>query len=44
VEVCRRAAGWDLEVFGPGELFRLDSIGADMAVDTVYEGVELEAT
>jgi Uma2 family endonuclease len=44
VEIYRRATGWDLEIFGPGELFRLDSIGAEMAVDAVYEGVELEAT
>jgi hypothetical protein len=43
VEVYRRATGWDLELFGPGELFRLDSVGAEMAVDAVYEGVEPEA-
>ncbi|WP_462329446.1 Uma2 family endonuclease [Thiohalocapsa halophila] len=41
VEVYRRDRDWELEVYGAGDRLRLDSIGGEMAVDAVYQGIEL---
>ena len=41
IEVYRRARDWDLEVYGPGEELRLETIDAGLAVDEVYAGIAL---
>jgi Uma2 family endonuclease len=35
---------WLLRTYGPGETIALESIGASLAVDAIYEGVTLDAT
>ena len=40
VEVYRRASGWDLELYGEGDGFRLDTVDLALAVEELYEGVE----
>ncbi|MGE5155122.1 MAG: Uma2 family endonuclease [Bdellovibrio bacteriovorus] len=39
VEVYRRATGWDLEVFGTGERFRLDALDDELGVDEIYTDI-----
>jgi Uma2 family endonuclease len=39
LEVCRRAGDWELEVYGPGETARLDSIDGEIAVDDIYRAI-----
>lgn len=39
IEVYRRATGWDLEVYGPGQRLRLDALGGDLDLDAVYAGI-----
>lgn len=41
VEVYRSTRDWDLEVFGPGETVRLDSIDGEIAVDAIYRAIVL---
>jgi Uma2 family endonuclease len=41
VEVYRRNRDWELEVYGPGNRFRLDSIAAGIDVDALYRGIDL---
>jgi Uma2 family endonuclease len=41
VEVYRRNRDLELEVYGPGDRFRLDSIAAELAVDAAYAGIDL---
>ena len=40
VEVYRRASGWDLELFGEGNRFRLETVDLELGVEELYEGVE----
>jgi len=40
VEVYRRASGWDLELYGEGDRFRLETVDLDLPIEDVYEGVE----
>ena len=40
VEVYRRPSGWDLELYGERDRFRLDAEDLELAVQEVYEGVE----
>jgi Uma2 family endonuclease len=40
----RRDDVWELRVYGEGSQAELGSVGLELAVDAVYEGVELEAT
>lgn len=42
VEVYRRETGWDLEIYETEGEFNLRSVGLDIAIAEVYEGV-LEA-
>ncbi len=42
VEVYRRESGWDLEVYKTDGDFNLRSVGLDLTIAEVYEGV-LEA-
>jgi Uma2 family endonuclease len=44
VEVYRKATGWDLEVYGVGQRFRLDSIDAELGVDEIYRSIDLSAS
>ncbi len=39
IEVYRRATGWDLEVYGPGQRLRLEALGGDLDLDAVYAGI-----
>jgi len=41
VEVYRHSSGWDLEVFSTGDIVRLASIGSEIPIESVYEGVDL---
>jgi len=41
VEVYRRVRDWDLELYGPGEELRLETIDAGLGVDDIYVGIEL---
>ena len=41
VEVYRRVRDWDLELYGPGEELRLETIDVGLAVDDVYASVVL---
>ena len=41
VEVYRRGTQWDLDLYGPGDLVRLDSIGFSLPVAQLYTGIEL---
>lgn len=41
VEVYRRSTGWELELYGARDAFRLESVDAGIAVSNVYAGVEL---
>ncbi len=36
VEVYRRSDGWDAMVYGPEDIVRLESVGAEMAVAAIY--------
>jgi Uma2 family endonuclease len=40
VEVYRRTSGWDLELYGEGDRFRLDAVDLELAVEDIYEGIE----
>ena len=42
VEVYRRSTLWDLEVYGAEDRFRLESVGAEIPVASVYAGVDYE--
>jgi len=42
VEVYRRATGWDLELYGEGDRFRLETADLELAVDELYDRVEWE--
>lgn len=39
--LMRRANNWMPEVLGPGETIKLDSIGAEVAVDDLYVGCDI---
>jgi Uma2 family endonuclease len=41
VEIYRRKTGWDLELYGEGDRFRLDSVDTELSVAEVYESVEM---
>ncbi len=42
VEVFRRANSvWSLREYGPGESFRLESIGLDLTVESLYEDISV---
>jgi Uma2 family endonuclease len=43
VEVYRRRTGWDLEMYGAGEEFHLESVDLRIAVADVYEQVAVKA-
>jgi len=38
-EVYRRATGWDLELYGEGERFHLDTVELELVVEDLYDGV-----
>lgn len=40
VDVYRRTSGWDLELYGEGDRFRLDAVDLELAVEDIYEGIE----
>lgn len=42
VEVYRRETSWDLELYGKGQRFRLDSADMELSVAEVYESVEVD--
>lgn len=42
VEVYRRATGWDLELYGEGDRFRLETVDLELEVEELYERVEWE--
>lgn len=43
-ELYRRSGeGWDLEIYGPGETLRLESVGLELAVDAIYRRVHPES-
>ena len=44
VEVYRRSSGWELETFGVNDSFRLESVGSDIPVAAVYDGIGLPAS
>jgi len=41
IEVYRRSTQWDLEVYGYGNVLRLESIGGELEVDQIYASVDL---
>jgi Uma2 family endonuclease len=41
VEVYRRTSGWELEVYGSDDSFRLESVDAEIPVAGVYESLDL---
>jgi len=40
VEVYRRASGWDLELYGEGDRFHLETVDLELAVEEIYDGIE----
>ena len=40
VEVYRRRTAWDLEIYGEGQSFHLESVDLDMTVEEIYEQVD----
>ncbi|MDX1654838.1 MAG: Uma2 family endonuclease [Candidatus Competibacteraceae bacterium] len=40
VEVYRRASNWDLELYGEGQRFNLESLDFTLSLEQLYEGVE----
>jgi Uma2 family endonuclease len=40
VEVYRHHTGWDVDLVGEGDSFKLESVGLDLMVASVYQGIE----
>ena len=39
VEVYRRETGWDLEVYGAGQVFHLAALDGELGVDAIYKDI-----
>ena len=43
VEAYRQASGWNLELYGGGDRFHLETVDRELATEDLYEGIKWEA-